>query len=195
MAAEARRIEEERLAAEEAELRGEASHFRGAQESETGEEGETEDEQQEEQVAAPVAAGPPTIIEIQAELESKREQMAEVLAECSDDVLFPMFCVHTAASKQSVAATCKSLIQQVLDSCSEAMRKNNESTCNGFEEMVEKAAERPDDIEALDKLTSYIDDAEEHSKDLQAGIDSMVERLEVLEEFQYVSASRMIGLA
>ena len=197
MAAEARRIEEERLAAEEAELRGEASpRFRaGAQESETGEEGETEDEQQEEQVAAPVAAGPPTIIEIQAELESKREQMAEVLAECSDDVLFPMFCVHTATTKQSVAATCKSLIQQVLDSCSEAMRKNNESTCKGFDEMVEKAAERPDDIEALDKLTSYIDDAEEHSKDLQAGIDSMVERLEVLEEFQYVSADADVALS
>ena len=192
--AEERRIAQEKADAEELLLSGGATPRYTQTEESEGTEDEDEGEGEGEAEAAPEETGPASLEMIIAELEAKRASYAEIMAECPDEVLFPMFSVNTKQTKQSIAATCESLIQQVLESMSEAMRIKNEGTCQGFDAMVEKSAERPDTIEGLSELTAYIGDAETNMKDLIAGINAMVERTAVLENFRYVSSHADFGL-
>ena len=48
---------------------------------------------------------------------SKRDAHDQVISECTDDVLFPMFLVRTSETKQQIARTCTTLIKVVLKEC------------------------------------------------------------------------------
>ena len=194
MAAEERRIEEERLAAEEAELTGmispRSTHF-----PDDDTENDEESDEAEEEAAEPEPSGPPSLEKITDELNSKRNEMSQVLEEAADDVRFPMFSVNTAQMKLDLAATCKSLIQQVLESTGDAMRKNNSRTGEKLETMVEKANEVPETIETLDTLFSQVEGFQTELEGVRTGIDAMVERMKVMEDFRFVSTESDFALA
>jgi dynein heavy chain len=191
MDAEDRRIEAEELARQEAELAGPASPRKRKNEQQEEEEEDDDDEEQ----APPELEGPPNLQQIQAEISSKREAYQQVVRECSDDVVFPMFVVRTAETKKQIASVCESLVKVVLDSLSRGMRRTNAETFSGFDEMVQMASSIPTDVEELASLKTYIDDAENQMQGLVERINSMVERLTVFDEFQYVQTDEDFAAA
>ena len=197
MAANDREVEAKRLAAEEALLSGSGplqTEEADEDEDEEGEEGE-EGEDGERSPRAPEGPVLPNLDQIRAELESKRTASIAVLEECPDEVLFPTFVIRTKETKETLAAGAQRLVGVVLESGATAVRRRNESTIAGFEDMIKRAHEEPDDVEGLTELKGYIDQAEHHMKALKGEIDDVVLRLDMFEQFEHVLKDEDFALA
>eukprot|EP01052_Picozoa_sp_SAG31_P011054 SAG31_NODE_617_length_13514_cov_13.659858_2_plen_4275_part_00 len=192
MASADRKAEEERLAAEEALLSGSGPI---QPEPDEDEDEDDEDEDGEREPKEPEGPQLPNLEQIRAELASKRAAHRAVLEECPDEVLFPTFLIRTREVKETVAAGAERLVAVVLESNATAARRRNEAIIAGFEDMIRRAQEEPETIEALTELKSYIDHAEQHMTELKGEIADMVLRLESFEEFKYVLSDEDYDLA